>query len=86
MTFDQQLNVVFEWWSKTFNTESELMDIISKFQSEIVSLFTQTPSKSPPPLPSPPNKKSDGAFIEEYVSDGHNDNDVIIENTSSDDE
>ena len=86
MTFDQQLDVVFEWWSKTFNTESELMDIISKFQSEIVSLFTQTPSKSPPPLPSPPNRKSDGAFIEEYVSDGHNDNDVIIENISSDDD
>ena len=79
-TFDQQLDVIFEWWSKTFNSESELMDIISKFQSEIVSLFTQLPSKSPP------NRKSDGAFIEEYVSDGRNENDVIFENISSDDD
>jgi len=73
ISLENQLQIIVEWWSG-FNKLDEITEIINNFKNSITSFL------SPPKIPQLP--KRDGAFIEEYISDGkcYVNGDEIFEN------
>ena len=72
ISLDDQLKIIVEWWSE-FNNLDEITEIINNFKNSISTFLSH---------------KSDGAFIEEYISDGqcHVNGDEIFENMDSGDD